>query len=381
MSTSIVDRLLQSLSIEDHLIPFLKLSGWTPITTSGEWTVLQGENDYFGNPIELVFPASKTNREDDYRSYAVKAVELISALNKSPLQITLQNIINYDRDILYARNIDTGEENAVSITLASRQVSELKNVLEYSCAMDKNPKPFIQHRSSSVKTTISKFLFGHTIAGSFGYMVESSRMTEAIQSTQLSLFEDIVEYVPDERRIMERVVRGLNCTKRAEAARDHAILINEFLSGFNSNMCESIVEITENKKASVEYRIVWSPKVKPGDDIAGFTPTTISDNGYELLAQAADELKKMEPVLTTIKGHVKKLECNNTSSLFARRVVVIRGDVAELNRTTSVIVELEPADYDLALKIHGTFGEITIQGFLSRSGSGWRLLEAKVVRK
>lgn len=381
MNTPITDRLIQSIDLDVNLLPYLIYSGWKQVEEGKEnWIVMHGEEDIYGNPIELVFPSSKKRNEEN-RSYIIKAVELLTALNNDPMQLVLQNIINYDRDMLYVRNIEVDDYDAIGFSLAVNQINNLKNTIIYSASSEKDAKPYFYQVNSKARRVINEFLFGHTFAGSFGFTVEAPRLSEPERFIQEKLpfsadFSPLPVNVPYERRIVERIARGLNLTKQAEEQRDHRILLNEYTSGFNSNMCSSIVGISKNKNPTVEYRISWSPKVKPGEDLVDFKPVTIRENGYEILDYVAVQLKTQEPTYITIIGHVRGLtSSDNPLNFGTRRAVVLRGLIPGFNRSTDVVVELEREDYSLANQAHINWQTIQVCGILSRSGTGWRLLD------
>ena len=383
MLPPVIDKMLQSVDLKKNLLPFLRYSGWVDSPEKNKnWIVLHGEMDIYGHPIELVFP-NESNSYEEKQSYIIKAVALITALKKQPMQIVLQSIISYDRDLFYVRNLETNDNNAIVLQLAVSQINNIKSTLEYSASLEKNAKPYFVNVNSSARKIVNNFLFGHTFAGSFGFTVETPRLPEPLKFIQKRLpFEEEEDMslvnIPYERRIMERVARGLTYTKEAEEARNHNILINEYPSGFNSNMCSSVIGILNNKRTDVEFRITWSPKVKPSEDVEGLQPIKIKENGYEILDYAAKELKKRTPEFITISGHVKALtSSDNPLNLGTRRAVVIRTLLPNTNRESNVIIELERDDYAKANKAHIKWQNIQVSGILSRSGTGWRLLNVQ----
>ena len=382
---SIVDRLIHLVDIEFNLVPFLKYSGWDEVESkNSRWIVLQGASDVDGKPIQMVFPRHRT--EEEGRKYAVKAVEILSALENEPLQLTLQSVINYDRDMLYIRNTDTGQSDAISLNLAVGQVYNLRRTIEYSACSEKEAKPYFLSRSPIAKTTVRDFLFGHTFAGSFGFTVESPRLPDPPKFIQqrLPLNGDDAPPpvdVPFVRRVFERIARGLNYAKQAENEKNHRILIDEYASGFNSNMCSAIVGMSQDKRATVEFRIRWSPKIKAGDDVIQSEPIQLRTNGYDILEYAAKELKTTKPEHIRFVGHIRALTASdNPYKPNTRRAVVIRGVLPEIKRLVDVIVELDREDYAKANEAHIGWQNIEVSGVLSRSGTAWRLIDVRNFR-
>lgn len=380
---NLIDRLLQSLDVDANLLPFLQFSGWIQSEPENKnWIVMYGPVDLQGKPLELVFP--KDRREEGVRrEYAIKAVELITAIRNEPIQLVIQNIIYFDRDMLYVRNTDNGEENAIEFNLAVDQILNLKRTILYSASSEKDPKPFFENPTTIANKMIKQFLFGHTFAGSFGFTVEAPRLPDPRQFMQyrLPFNEDNSPppiNIPFERRIMERIARGLNLTKIAEKQKNPKPLLDEYSSGFNSNMCSAVVGMSKQKRATVEFRIAWSPKLKPGEDLADPDPIRITNTGYEMLDYVATQLKTRDPEFVTVVGHVRALtSTDNPFIIGARRAVVIRGMIPERKKATDIIVELEREDYASANKAHINWQNVKISGILSRSGSDWRLLNIR----
>jgi hypothetical protein len=382
MNPSVIDKLLQSIDIENNLLPYLRYSGWIEYhEPSDNWIVFHGEQDINGQPFELVLPRVNKSHEEK-QSYIIKAVEILTALKNEPMQLIAQSIICYDRDIFYVRNTEAEDTNALPFKLAVNQIKNLKRTLEYSASSEKDARPYYYNLSQVARKEIDNFLFGHTFAGSFGFTVETPRLSNSPQFIQQRLFDDdqypLQANIPIERRIMERIARGLKNTKFAEESRDQSILVEEYASGFNSNMCSSIVGMSESKRSNVEFRIAWSPKLKPGDDIVDIKPVRIHENGYEILDYVAKELKTLKPKYLSLTGHIRALtSSDNPQNLGTRRAVVLRALLPNARRTTDIILELERDDYSLAIKAHEDWQNIEVSGILSRSGTGWRLLNIR----
>lgn len=379
---SIIDRLIHLIDIEFNLLPYLKYSGWSEVESeNSRWIVLQGAEDVAGKPIQVVFPRHRT--EEEGTKYAVKAIEILSAVENEPLQLALQSVINYDRDMLYIRNTETSQSDAISLNLAVGQVQNLKRTIEYSACSEKEAKPYFLSSLPVAKTAVRDFLFGHTFAGSFGFTIESPRLPDPPKFIQqrLPLDGDNTPSpvdIPFVRRVIERIARGLNFAKQAESERSHQILIDEYASGFNSNMCSAVVGMSQNKRASVEFRIKWSPKIKTGDDVSQHEPIQLNTNGYDILEFAAKELKTTKPEHIKFVGHIRGLTASdNPYKLGTRRAVVIRGVLPEMKRVADVIVELDREDYAEANEAHIDWKNVQISGVLSRSGTAWRLIDVR----
>lgn len=383
MNASLLDRLVDSVDLEANLLPFLRYSGWQPAEPGNpHWIVLLGELDASDRPLELVFPREGTS--GDKRAYVHKAAELLAVLNEKPLQVILQSIINYDRDMVYVRNLETEDEHAIALDLAVDQVNGLKHTIQFSACSESQAKPYFVGPTPASRKSAAQFLFGHTFAGSFGFTVEAPRLPALSNFVQRALppleadLPPLPVNTPFARRVVERIVRGLRLAESAEKEGDVSTLVEGYESGFNSNMCTAIVEISKRHRASVEFRIEWSPKVPPSDDIRGVHPVRLRSNGYALLDEAAAALRKREPEYVTIVGHVRALTASdNPASLGTRRAIVVRSALPGSRRQSDVIVDLAREDYAAAMGAHLGWRNVQVGGVLSRSGTGWRLLNQR----
>lgn len=375
MNPPIVDRLVRSVDLEGNLLPFLLLSGWKRIEDSN-WIVVHGERDIHDRPLELAFPRERTGERAAYIS---KAVNLLAALRKEPIQLILQSIVNYDRDMLYVRNTETNEGDAILLSLAVDQVSNLRRTIEFSASSERESKPYFPTLPLPARNATRNFLFGHTFSGSFGFTVEAPRLSAPSAAFQAQLLkgEGLPPppiNVPFDRRVVERIARGLMYAKAAEDKRDYQILLREYASGFNSNMCTAVASMSQDKKTNVEFRIVWSPKVPVGDDVSQFKPITLSTGGYEILEYAAKELKAVKPEFVRLVGHVRGLTTtDNPFGVKTKRAIVVRGIYPGSKRPVDVIVELDMEDYAKANDAHISWRNIQVSGIMVRSGTAWRL--------
>lgn len=382
MNAPIMDQLLKAVDVEANLVPYLKFSGWEMVDAlNRHWIVMHGEQDADNEPFEIVFPREKSTEKRI--AYVSKAVELLGALKSEPVQLVAQRIINYDRDMLYIRNTETEDENAIALNLAVAQIRNLKKTIEYSACSEREARPFFATPLSIAHWATQEYLFGHTFAGSFGFTVEAPRLPDPPQFIQQRLdlgdnFPETSTYTPLERRVMERIARGLITAKKAEESRDYSLLLKDYTGGFNSNMCTSVVGISPEKRSTIEFRIAWSPKIKPPDDVVQIPSIRLRQDGYENLEYAAKELKTIKPEIVTITGKVRALtSSDNPLSSGTHRAIIIRGYYADLKRPIDILVELDRDDYEKANKAHIEWLTVEVNGILVRSGATWRLSKAK----
>lgn len=380
--------IFQDINLEGNLIPYLQLIGWKAAPdTNAKWFIYQGGKDSEGEPLEIVLP--RNPHASDFGLYLENSVNLLAGLNNEDLHLTVRRIVLYDYDVLYTRNIETGERNSIALRLAAKQVNRLRNIVAYSACSEHEPKPyFLSGQISTAQRMVEHYRFGHTFAGSFGFTVESQIIREPKPYYQTRLFSEKSDrdpallVMPLERRVMERIARGLHITQQATQNLNSQLLIDEYASGFNSNMCKAIIDISETKKAPIEYSVVWSPKFKPANEIFALKPVRLNERSYEYLEYAAEKLRELKPEYVTIKGKVIGLSSkeNPLGTAPTDRSVIIKGKFQEQKRSVDVLVELEKEDYIIANQAHIKWDTVEVSGIISRTGNAWRLSEPKGFR-
>ena len=218
--------------------------------------------------------------------------------------------------------------------------------------------------------------FGHTFDGSFGFTLESPLIGAPSRYIQSALTPDIndLEILPLERRVLERIIRGLLVVREATSARDVDILVKDYMTGLNANMCEAIINMSQDQERPIEYSVIWSRKLRASVDVGNRDSIKLNRLNYEFLERASIELRRVEPEYQTIRGLVTILRSDNDplGTSVTDRSVVIKWERPR-GRPVNVYVVLERDDYVKALDAHRTWSTVEVTGVLSRTGSARRL--------
>jgi hypothetical protein len=375
--------LLRSLEYED-LIEYLSNTDWQLEEPSDRWIVFVGSEDIDGNSLAIVLPSDET--APDLYKYTANAINILSAVRDLPPEDIITEVRYYDRDVLRVRNLEKGDVESISLKTAAKQVAELRQLVAYSALSEAalsedRPKPFfLNTRASVAQRMVERYQFGHTFRGSFGFTVESPKVSKESFAIIKSMLPEIVDdqkTVPLGRRVMERIVRGLLITEEATSDRDANKIINGYDRGFNANMCRAIVNMSLGKKVPMEYRVSWSAVMPPSDEaIIDTGPIQLREYGYEHLDYAAEILSELEPEEVTITGQVKVLSADdNPLGLDTSRSIIIRWFDDMEGRTNNVHVQLEKDDYLTAIQAHRDWSLVTIKGLLRRIKRNWRIVE------
>lgn len=373
------DELLKNIT-RQNLTEYLEFTGWKNAESpKAAWLVYVGPNDYYGEPLEIVI-----SKRDDTRAakdFFTTAVDLLSALNQEPPDITIQRIEGVNRDILNVRNIDSTSRVTIPLRLAARQITKLQTLIKQASNSEWNAMPFYPpgRYSNLADRMANEFQFGHTQSRSFGLTVQSPILPKPIEYEQRPLpgieVEPILPDAPIARRIVERIVRGLIATKNAVKQQSVDLLVESYTSGFNGNMCRAIVEISRNKFPSVEYSVLWSPKISPPEDISTTGPILLDGVDYRYLEIAADEMQNQKPdEPVTITGLVEGLSSDDDPhKLGVGQSIILQWERPDTGRTAKIIVDLKPKEYIQAIEAHEKWLPVEVTGLPKQIGTRWRL--------
>ncbi len=387
MGTPLTGTLIRPLEF-GSLVEYLTLTGWERVELPPRWLVFRGSTDIDGNPLELVLPADP--RVPDIGYYLSGAVDILSAVENLPPQLVAERVKFYDRDVLKMRNLETGDEDSITLKLAAKQVSELKGLIGYAACSDQDPRPHFDNLLNIGKKVIERYRFGHTFSGSFGFTIESppiGKPTIYTQAMQPPLDPDWAEeqeimLLPFVRRVMERVVRGLLFTQDATRQSDVSILVDRYGTGFNSKMCASIVRMSKPKALPLEYRVQWSPKIEPSSDVIDPGTIRLSAVSYEYLEQAEQILRTLEPKVVDVQGLVTSLRSQDDPlEVGSARSIVMKWINRPMGeRPVGIIVPLNRDDYLSASEAHINWQTVQVTGIAQKVGNTWRLSDPRGFR-
>lgn len=368
--------MILDLTVE-QTVGFLETSGWKTVADNGKWRVFEGARDAQDKPLEIVLPKSPS--ASDRTVYLATAVNLLADINNESPEQTIHNIQFYDRDLLRIRNMETESRNSIPLSLAPKQTAELKKLVAFSASSENNAKPYFTTQATIANWATKHYRFGHTFAGSFGYTIESPLLGMPTKYVQKSLVREIVPdevILPMERRILERIVRGLITTQEAVQSQNPQVIVNNYAKGFNSNMCKAVAKIQDDAKSAIEYDVSWSAKIAPSQDVADFKRARISVVASELLSVAARTLSMLKPEYTEIIGLVIGLVSrdNPLTTRGIDRTIVVRY-IRPMGRPLTVRISLDREAYILAHQAHLDWKTISVKGILQNLGYEWVLAD------
>ena len=355
--------LVRGVSLYD-LKSFLRSKDWQEIShPNRKISVFRGPMGDSGSPLEVFLPSS-----DNFEDLTKRIYDVFSLLSDL-YEIEPANFSS----ILKGLNLDkffvriTPNDNSpfsIPLELAKKEVNGLRNLFVYGACSEKNALPHHEYPSAIGYQMAEKIRFGHTFHGSFGFSVESPVLEEFKQQTMFS--------PPIERRIMERVVRGFQKTNEAILKKDPELLVSNYRYGFNSRMCEAIVEMGEVLETPVELSVQWASNLTPTEDVSNFKPQILGDEEISYLKYAAEKLKEVAPERSILIGKVVNLHSNDPTSEDGKRTIILK-HYHEDYGNIDVRIELGINQYLQAIEAHKSRELLEVQGLLERKGTVWQL--------
>jgi hypothetical protein len=349
---------------------YIKNHGWTKVNDyiSKKNVLYRGfENDQ-GHPLEMFVPVN-THFNDFYLRLR-DIVSVLAVIQKRTVSEIINDITRSNRDI-FRISVPNAGQGGIPLSYAADSVNAIKNLYMYAASSEVISLPFFDKPILAGQHHASICEFDHTFQGSFGFTINSPVTSDI----QLVLFDKVD--IPFERRVMERIVRSLDLIQKSVDNHDADILVNNYDIGLNSRMCESLLDLSNNKTKNIELNVDWSYRFEVSEDIKNKFMWHLSEEAYLNIEYAANELKKIEPQILTIIGTIITLHSTRnpvSDDNFTGQVTVkTRYD----NRAVDVKVSLGKDGYAVALDAHGRGARIKITGMLFKKGNSWKMVEVE----
>lgn len=338
----------------EQTVSYLKSEGWTLVSNNERWYVFEGYEDIDGEAFEIIL--SKNDSTPDYRLYIQQTLDIVSSLTDKTPETIAGEILRYDRDIFYSRITENVDPSSTPLSSAFKAIAGLKQLFVASYASEeRGSQPFYSNIGANSSKILDAVRFGHTYPGSFGYSVESP------VNTQIDMFKP-----PLPQRVIERIVRGLATTDKATKIPDVAPLLEGYETGFNANMCDAILNLSNDHSKAIEFRIKWSKKRRNlPEGLEAIKSVNIQQHHFELLQEASEKLKYTQPEFVTVEGRIVGLRSphNPQSEDADERKVTVEWDLEDGN-TRNVVVPLEKDEYLEALSAHKDNKSLSVNGYI-----------------
>jgi hypothetical protein len=355
----------------DSIRRYLQLKGWRETSTKSDTTSLFTLAIADNDEIEVPLPKRRDHRGAE--RLIGNALRTLTQLDDGePFRIIDEiNSVGFDHigsiipDYLV-------RADSIDLNVAGGFINNARRLITTTATVELEPSAFFGRALKEAVAYTERCRFGHTFRGSFGFVIESPVARN--DEPSLSVFDQVA---PFERRVVQRIARGLNTIQLAEASGNPGLIAENFRTGFNANMCDALVDLVHETSDRLRFEIAWSPEWQPSSDILQNATFAIKPSTVELVRDAAASLRRVDPARNyTVLGQVIRLKSEHNPAdlldLSSPREIVIQWSSADYGYL-NVKVILPPADYILAVEAHKSGQLVSVTGLLERVGRTWIL--------
>jgi hypothetical protein len=328
--------------------------------------------------VELLLPPEGASKNPI--PWINAAVRTLSQLQGATELDLVDEISAFDFDRVRSRlSDDLIRNDTVSLSVAIGMVQGIRALFEAAATTESNPRPYFPRVLKVAKTYTHDCRFGHTFKGSFGFVVESP----VREQDTAELIPGIGAVPSFERRVIERVVRGLSLISPARRANSKDTLLENFGAGLSANMCEAIaglVDVTQG--TGIEFSFELSSSVTSSLNSAAKQRVKLDAGDAEFLRNVALAMREKRAVrYSEFSGRVVALKTHSIpgdlTDLQDARQIVMAADIQSLGEI-EIHINLRPEDYLEALVFHADGQPLRVVGNLEQIGRNWFLLDPRV---
>jgi len=359
-----------SLFTLDELCKYLRFFGFSKQSERKNTFEYQKYFTEFDETINLLVP--KTFEIVNYYESVFSIFEVISSIEHIEVKEIINKIVAVSNDIIRMQLINIkNNSRSIPLDIAAEEVESLSRLIIYGASSEEKARPFFEKPTTIGINHGNQCQFGHTFEGSFGFSVNSPLIDDYTQLT----FEKETIKPPFERKVIERIATGFLNTQNALKVKSINPIVDDFENGFNSRMCDAIIDMSTENANILKFSIEWSPQVETKLEFKSINEIYLKPDSIELLKDASKALKTVEPFDDTIIGRIITLHSNKSPFLEEEfpRVAVIRHTFE--NHPIDVKLELNMEQYKKAYIAHGEGSTIKATGKIFRKGNTWRMID------
>ena len=356
---------------------YLTARGWRALSSTGAFDLFASSEVGFAD-VEIILP--KNSSVPDLGKRIAFAIRSLSELEGRDYEQIDADIRSIGFDVIRSRLPDDLVSNdSVHLEIAAEFITSTRRLLAAAATTEINPDRFFGRALKEAQEYAELCRFGHTFRGSFGFTVESP-----ITLNREPTLDGVDQVPPFERRVVQRIARGLQNVMAASDEDNPRRLIEGYQTGFSANMCEDFLDIVEATAGrGIAFEFAFSPEWRVPPDIGPVHTFDVGPRQIEVMREAAKELRDQDFDRPRIViGRIVRLESRSDPSdllhpVGAREVVVqwLHSDFGDI----SVRVTLPPDKYLLAVDAHRNGQRISVTGKIERLGRLWKLLQPRDV--
>ena len=341
---------------------YLSRAGWRQAVYKQD-TVLRFELEGDSN-IGVYLPKDRNFR--DYGDALTLLVRTLSQVeDRSPAEV-IKNIASPNVDLLKFRFTGSSADmGTLPLDYTLSAIGSIRESLIFSACGEIQPKAAYSRQLRPAIDMIKKSRFGQTQAGSYIISVEMPFDLPVHPLNPNNAHTAIT--VPTERRVLSRIIRGVHTAREIALTGKPVDLENEFKSGLNANLAESLAALKNNSHdITVELFGLWDRTLPHQTDIDA--PVVIEERTFDTLASLGKSLRGSQVSQSvTIEGTVQGLtrdegDDDDTDEC----IVTVRIKPGTDIPARSVKVLLSSEDYSSACNAHRDRKQVSISGTLDR---------------
>lgn len=330
----------------DMLRRYLKATGWhvaeagrrdpTPLGTIAARVLLDGRTagtrnftiyvsalaDFQG--VELVVPSTVDSPE--YAQLIARVFEGLAALEDREEEEVLRAVREVGFDVLRSRIPDAQVVgDAIHLNIARGFIVGIRNVLASTAHTELAPSPYFLRLRREGADYADRCRFAHTFRGRLGFTVESP-----LEPNAQATLPGIVPAPPFERRVVQRLSRGLHHVSQAVAQDSTAPITSGTKTGFSANICEHLAALVEDtSRGGISFDFSFSPEWGSGEEPTPPAEQYVLGPGEtDVIKAAARELRaQIQSWDETVFGRVIRLasdaDPSDLTDMLGEREVVI----------------------------------------------------------
>ncbi|MCF6314381.1 MAG: hypothetical protein L3J39_18175 [Verrucomicrobiales bacterium] len=315
------------------------------------------------NDKSVLVPMSK--HFQDYYLRLSEAVREISVLEERGTRKVIADLQSAGADTLRIRvNGPEVAHGLISIEKGALLFAAAKAIVQSAARSADSPKAYYRSRPSQKTDDYLKTIkLGQTEVGSYIVKIIFPVVPDLQQA--LPTMENDVEISYD-RKVTATLTTALNSLeegiKQQLVNPSQQYFLDAIQQGVNANLCDALVSISNAiPEAAIDTSMTWArtrgkPTIK--------SKAHFQDDDFSYLQQASRTLREQAwGEEFTLVGNITKL---SSADRLDGGEVTLRATVADKRR--SVKLQLNPRQYQEALKIHKAYSDVEITGVIEQRG-------------
>lgn len=344
---------------------YLRATGWTRIKYQNRRLAVYAKEQQDGEASAIVALPEKASYSD-FPERMLEAIQRLAEVEETTPDDIYQKIQSVGQDSLRFSLKLPADIPLPSLEVIAHFLQGARNLVAYAACMEQEVRAYFTQPFQIGREQAERFRFDHTSPGSFGITIKSP--LPSVEQLYLPGFGN-----PLERRIVERITRGLQSVQIAREKQRPEEISEHYTTGLNGNMCKAVLEMLEElPDTPVEYSVRWSVSLQPAHDVQQFMPIVLDREVSYYLRDASRYLETRQPDLEydkTIEGIITGLNIENQSD----HQVTVQAD-----GYGKVSFLLDATTYIAACDAHRDHDNITVTGTLQRNTRGsWTLLDPR----